>query len=395
MSGYDRDEVLGHTDLAVLASELCGPPRGRGAGAKWHCPNPDHPDAHPSMSVFSGQRSQRWKCHACGDGGTAIDLWMTAKKCGVAQAIEDLGTRTLLPRDTSSWSASGRGSGDAGGPAPGPHAQPVTRPYATAATVAQTGEVETEADPAVEAYVATAIEVLWGPTGEPGRSWLRQRGFSDEILRANHVGYDPGPRSFRRPRGLPRHGPGVVYPVLGSDDRVIYFQTRYLDPIAAGRDKYANPWSGLARNPRVAPLRTPSANSSFEGLVVVTEGIPDGLIVAQSGARAAAVIGASNYGPEVAPRISEAFPDGKFMILWDADWGGRHGGCLLGLHLVELGREVVVSAPPRGLNDINDWWKADPMRLAAALAAVRSSPLDQPVAKASPRTLPDQAGLSR
>lgn len=377
MSGYDRDEVLAHTDLTALAAELCGPPRGQAAGAKWHCPNPDHPDAHPSMSVFTGQRSQRWKCHACGDGGTAIDLWMTVKKCGVGEAIEELGARTHLLRDGSPWSASAGRVGRPGRRPEGPQAQPETPSDAKPAPV-RTAMVATSVDPAVEAYVDTAAELLWGPSGEPGRSWLRQRGFSDEILRANRVGYDPGPRAFRRPRGLPRHGPGVVYPVLGPDGAAVYFQTRYLDPIAAGRDKYDNPWSGLASNPRVAVLRTPSANGAFEGLVVVTEGIPDGLVVAQTGARVAAVIGAGNHGPEVAPRISEAFPTGRFAIVWDADWGGRRGGCLLGVRLVELGRDVVLSAPPRSCNDVNDWWRHQPTALREALASARRSPLYRP-----------------
>ena len=390
MSGYDRDEVLAHTDLSALAAELCGPPRGRGAGAKWHCPNPDHPDAHPSMSMFTGQRSQRWKCHACGDGGTAIDLWMTVKKCGVAQAIEDLGARTQLPRETPPWPpsrewASARRRGD------GRPAQQGMQPKVTPPPVAPVPVVPRPVDPAVEAYVATAVEVLWGSSGEPGRSWLRQRGFSDEILRANRVGYDPGPRSFRRSSGLPRHGAGVVYPVLGPDDAAIYFQTRYLDPIAAGRDKYDNPWSGLATNPRVAMLRTPTPTAAFDGLVVVTEGIPDGLVVAQTGGHVAAVVGAGNHGPDVAPRITEAFPSGRFAVLWDADRGGRRGGCLLGLGLVELGREVVLSSPPQGFNDINDWWRAQPSELPAALASVRNSAHYPPLA-AAPRA-PERAAF--
>jgi len=329
------------------------------------------------MTVFNGQRSQRWKCHACGDGGTAIDLWMTVEKCGVAQAIEDLGARTNLLRDNPPWSPLPDGASERRR-ADGRPEQQGTRPKATPPPVMPAPVVPTPVDPAVEAYVATAAEVLWGPSGEPGRSWLRERGFSDEILRANRVGYDPGPRSFRRPRGLPRHGPGVVYPVLGPDDAAIYLQTRYLDPIAAGRDKYDNPWSGLARNPRVAVLRTPSANAAFEGLVVVTEGVPDALVVAQTGARVAAVVGAGNHGPDVAPRISEAFPNGRFAVLWDADWGGRHGACLLGVRLVELSRDVMLSTPPRGFNDVNDWWRAQPAALPTALASIRRSPLYRP-----------------
>ena len=40
--GYDRNEVLGRTDLAELADQLVGPHKGRGAGATWPCPDPGH-----------------------------------------------------------------------------------------------------------------------------------------------------------------------------------------------------------------------------------------------------------------------------------------------------------------------------------------------------------------
>ncbi|MBW3641884.1 MAG: hypothetical protein KY447_03115, partial [Actinobacteria bacterium] len=118
-------------------------------------------------------------------------------------------------------------------------------------------------------------------------------------------------------------------------------------------------------------------------------------VVAQTGARVAAVIGAGNHGPDVAPRISEAFPSGLFAMLWDADRGGRHGACLLGVRLVELGRDVVLSAPPRGYNDVNDWWRAQPNALSAALASVRRSPLYRPdITAGSGPAVHDSVGLT-
>ena len=54
MTTVDRDAVLDRTDLAALATEICGDPQGRGRGARWHCPNPAHPDEHPSMGIYQG-----------------------------------------------------------------------------------------------------------------------------------------------------------------------------------------------------------------------------------------------------------------------------------------------------------------------------------------------------
>src|SRR6266496_6224419 len=87
----DRDEVLARTDLARLATEVCGEPVGRGHGTKWHCPNPDHPDRHPSMSIYRGRRGHpRWKCHSCGEGGTAIDLVMITSRLRAGDALRQL-----------------------------------------------------------------------------------------------------------------------------------------------------------------------------------------------------------------------------------------------------------------------------------------------------------------
>lgn len=369
MGRYERDEVLTRTDLTALADELCGESRGRGAGAKWHCPNPDHPDAHPSMTVFMGQRGfHRWKCHSCGDGGTAIDLWMTVRRCDVRQAIEDLGDRACAPRATEPWSPS---------PKRADRASPVVTAAPTSGQAIVVPEpVTSKVDPCVEQYVATAAQLLWEPRGESARSWLHGRGLTDEILRANRVGYDPGRDVFSRPRGLPRrkHGAGVVYPVLDTDGTAVYFQLRYFDPLAAGRDKYDNPWSGLASNPHVAVLRVPAPDLALADVVIVSEGIPDGLVVAQVGAPVVAVIGSGNHGPGVASRIHRAFPSGRLVIPWDSDRGGRKGGCILGAQLVELGRDVLLSAPPEEHNDIGNWWRDEPSGLATMLSSVARGP---------------------
>jgi hypothetical protein len=234
-------------------------------------------------------------------------------------------------------------------------------------------------DARIESYVAVAAEILWGTLGEPGRDWLHARGLSDDVLRLNRVGFDPGPRAFRRDRGLPWRGAGIVYPVLAADGTAVYFQTRYLDPVAAGRDKYDNPTSALAVNPRVAALRVPDADPDLANLVVVTEGIPDGLAVAHTGARPAAIIGAANHGPAVAHRLHETFPTGTFLVVFDADHAGRRGGSLLAAHVAALDRDVVLSAPPGGFNDVNDWWKTEPDRLADSLTAGACAGLCQPV----------------
>src|SRR5918992_3474797 len=42
---------------------------------KWRCPAPDHPDEHPSASVYvAADGDERVHCHACGFDGDVIDV---------------------------------------------------------------------------------------------------------------------------------------------------------------------------------------------------------------------------------------------------------------------------------------------------------------------------------
>jgi hypothetical protein len=223
-------------------------------------------------------------------------------------------------------------------------------------------------DPCVERYVAAAEAALWDGRGGPGREWLFSRGFSEQVLRANRVGFDPGRRALPRERGLPWRAAGVVYPVLDGEGAALYCQTRYLDPSAAGGGKYANPTSELAANPRVAALRTTAPNPAAD-VTVVTEGIPDGLAAAHLGVRVGAVIGAANHGTLVAHRLHQLFPGGTFLVVFDADHAGRRGGELLAAHLAALDREVVCTAPPCAHIDLNDWWRADRRAVLEAVVA--------------------------
>ena len=95
VTGTRRDripEVLARTDLRALVSEVAGPAvRVSGSTARYHCPNPHHPDAHPSFAV----KGERWRCWSqCDAWGNAIDLvmfvgWAKTK----AEAIELLARR--------------------------------------------------------------------------------------------------------------------------------------------------------------------------------------------------------------------------------------------------------------------------------------------------------------
>jgi DNA primase len=367
MAFIDRDEVLERTDLAELATEICGPPRGAGAGRRWHCPNPNHPDEHPSMGLYRRARGhQRWKCHACGEGGTAVDMLMISTGMGPGPALRELAR------------AAGFHVDPIGAPQPARPKRPSPQTRQSASSP------DREPDPAVEEFVARAAALLWQPIAQGARQHLHARGLTDPVLHSNRVGFDPGPDHLPRPDGLPRRGPGIVYPALRPrTGTAVYYQVRYLDPARAGR-KYDQPIAGVAPNPQLATVRVPptAPQAPPRRLVIVCEGFPDALSVAHTGLTSVAVLGVSHAAPfraqALAARLASDHPGAAFAVCFDADEqagnpsklpAGRIAAGRLAAQLASRGITVARLLPPPGCKDLNDWWRADPDALADQLTA--------------------------
>lgn len=332
---YDRDAILDRIDLAALADELLGPHRGRGPSATWTCPDPRHgpqTGRTPPVSVFTSRAGiPLWHCHACGAGGTAIDLVIASQGMRVRDALEWLAQRAGVAQTP---------------PRELPRREPPPPALRELPALRAAGEE-------LSAYVAACERHLWSGHGGRWRAWLAARGFSDTVLRANRVGADPGPLHVPRAPGLPRRGHAVVLPVLTVKRQPAYLQARYLDVERAGR-KYDNPVDALAPNPRVALVHTPRASARGPALVVC-EGLPDALTVATVGLHAAAVLGAALPDAAVARRVAQLAGTRPVVIAFDNDPGGRRGADRLKELVAPLHRgPVMVLDLPSGA-DVNDW----------------------------------------
>lgn len=372
---YDRSEVLASTDLAELADELLGPHRGRGGSATWPCPDRGHGNQTgrtPPVTVFQASSGdQRWRCHACGAGGTAVDLVMTTQGVGFRDAIEHLARRAnVAERDGTAQPLL-------------PRPARILRPASFAP-----GKPSQE----LERYVGACESHLWAPPGRPMRDWLTKRGLGEEVLRANRVGADPGPRRLSRPRGLPRGGPAVVLPVLGDDGRAAYLQARYLHP-PSGR-KYDNPAAHLGGpSPRVAEVRLAGPGRDRD-VVLVCEGIPDALTAAQHGHRAVAVLGAGLPDDRVAAALADRFPVEQLVVAFDADARGRAGAERLQALLADAGADSRMERldVPEAYGDLNSWQQAAGGRFAHELGRAVEAASDSPRSARTPSASPDRDG---
>jgi hypothetical protein len=332
MAPLDRDRIVGATDLAILADELLGP-RTTPIGM-WRCPNPSHQQSGrtPPVSVFrAAGGEQRWHCHGCGVGGTAIDLVMTARGVPVREALEQLAERAAITSP--------------------PHHEP--RPARTKDYARQTGGVS---DPdGLAAYVDECAQRLWRPDGRPVLRWLTaNRQLPADVLRFNHVGADPGPRHQRRPAGMPIGGWAAVLPAY-EHDRPVFAQLRAITT-SPGRPRYLNAAGRLAPNPRAAFYEPPQRVGRC---VIVTEGILDALTANAAGYRAVAVLGAALAAPSTQDRnplleriVALRSP---LVVAFDADPAGETASGRLANMLRARGAQVVRLRVPEEANDLNGW----------------------------------------
>ena len=338
----DRNRIVEATDLAALADELLGPRRGTSRSASWPCPSSQHAQTGrtPPVSVYrSGGGEERWHCHGCGIGGSAIDLVMVAQGLTVAEAIEGLAGRAGIRE-----------------PFVADRRRPIAAvPPANALAVARAPV----ADPAgLAAFVDECADRLWQPQGRVVLQWLTQvRGLPEEVLARNRIGADPGRRGQSRPDGMPSSGRAAVLPVCEAGQPV-FAQLRPISPLPE-RPRYLNAASRLATNPRIGIFEPPEA---LGRCVVVTEGVLDALSANAGGFRAAAVLGAAQIGDGQRGRGGELVADrlvrldSPLILAFDADEAGlRARRALRGL-LGKRGVSVVgtVHLPP-GANDINAW----------------------------------------
>jgi len=282
-------ETLDRTDLAALLTSLSGPPTGIGRSARWPCFSPDHADDNPSVSMFVDAKGvERWRCWSDGQAGTAIDAVMIGHNLDITSALHWLQERA--------------------GHFPDP---PVRQ---------QTGERHRPLSPALHAWVNDCEHRLWQPEGDNARRWLQDRGLTDAVLQANRIGFDPGNHVAPRPRGLPRWR-GITVCSFDRSGNLAYVQVRNRDGRAPS--KYSNPTPQHGSLPAVTFPRA----AGTAGPVVVSEGVFDGLVVAQAGFRSAALISTSSIGPgstsPAAEQIRAHAAGAQIVLALDGDPAGR------------------------------------------------------------------------
>jgi hypothetical protein len=221
--------------MVRLADELLGSHRGTDRVPTWPCPVHDGQTGRtPPLSIFTDRfGEQRWKCHACGEGGTAIDLLVQARGVSVRDALGELSRRTGTPPL-----------------GPGESRRRPVRPPSPTPTLTPRNPFHCRPIPELDQYVDECADTLWRDEGRTALGWLtRFRGLPERTLRKHRIGLDLGWRRQPRPEGVPKVRKAVVLPVL-VDGGACFVQLRILDG-TPGFPKYLNAQESFAPNPRL------------------------------------------------------------------------------------------------------------------------------------------------
>lgn len=260
----ERDELLAGVDLEALLTEYAGEPKDN----HWSCPSPGHGpqtgDTPPVTVNWTSESYPLWCCHACGAGGTAIDLLAIAGGLPVGEAFALLADR------------SGRANGNGNG-----------------AAVKRAAPKPPQRVPS-EAELAAAHERLVSKPDLLG--WLADgRGWSEAALRRLGVGSD---------------GKRLVFVVRDAAGEVVQVE-RYHPRPRDGEQKIV----ALRGRPREL---FPAPESLDGPDVWLVEGGPDAVSMFSMGLPASSIPGANGWKPAMAQR----FTGRRVIVCTDHDGDG-------------------------------------------------------------------------
>ena len=276
------------------------------------CLNPDHPDAHPSMSY--DERRQRCKCFSCGASYDIFDL--IGIDYGLTEARDIFNKAYEMYGITVDRENRGRYDRIAEGWAQ--HKREQTE--AAAATVKKEAKM---AEDFTEYYKQTQANIQ----NDAAQEYLRQRGISAEVARTCGLGYDASYKAYdvdEAGNNIPTIWRALIIPTgKGS------YVARNIDTPKEPAKKNRYRKKGASR------LYQPKQDSDANKPIFIVEGELDALSIVEAGGIAVALGSTSNY-KRLVERIERKRPERPLILALDADEDGRKTEDMLAEELTRL-----------------------------------------------------------
>ncbi len=308
-----------------------------GSAFKGLCPF--HREKTPSFQVNPAR--QIYKCFGCGEGGDVLSFLMKLQGLSFPEALEIL-------------------------------ARPLNIDLARFLTDNDESEGERQAHfRATEAASELFVDALWSPAGSECLAYMRDRGFSDELLRRFEVGFAPGGTAWIRD-GLEKKGVGpelalragllkkrdqeapfayfrnrVIFPVRNVAQRIAGFGGRVL---GQGEPKYLNSPESAYFNKRkllygFASTRIPIARRKT---AILVEGYLDLMALAAAGFNNSVATCGTAFTREQAESLHRGCR--TLFILYDGDKAGIKAAVRAGEVALAAGMEPRVARLPLGMD---------------------------------------------
>lgn len=332
-SSFDLDAVKA-IPIKSVATDLGFVLNARGHG---RCRLPGHDDKIPSFAILD--RSNAFKCYACGRGGSDVDLVMEMLGLSFVEACKWLQERFL-------------------GPSP---VQPVNRPtIRPAITDTPTRRNDVRPDPQIYEWLLRA-----SPLQDSGRRYLRARCIPEKTIAKFEVGQLADATSIlarairewggerMSTSGLlaeTRYGQRLVFPTgyllfpFRTGSTISYLQSRSIS--AAKTRRWFCPLQLLP------PIYNRNAIASKSRTIAICEGITDVLSADALKITAIGVLGAHGA---IDDQAIAALSGRNIEIIADNDKSGEQFSKRIVRALKSRGTTVVIKEIPSSCNDLNDY----------------------------------------
>jgi len=300
---------------------------------------PFHQEDTPSFSVSSDK--QIFHCFGCGKGGNVFSFLMEYERIDFPEAARKLAGEAGIPVPESG----GKSAPDSGSVGP--------------------------------LYEANAFamrffeKALYADQGKEALDYLQGRNFSEQTLRAFHVGYAPeawdslviwGPKNNHSPDALSRAGlisprrdgsgyydrfrHRVMFPILNRAGRVVAFGGRALDP--EDKAKYMNSPESPVYQKRKILYGLYQAGDAIrkQNQAVIIEGYTDLMRLWEHDIRNVVAVSGTAFTEEHAGMLSR-YVD-KTILCYDSDTAGIQATLRAGNLLLGAGVEVLCMELPDG-----------------------------------------------
>lgn len=347
MNTKDDLEIIKQTiPITDLAKNLGLEIRGRQA----RCYNGQaHKHGDRNYSLGLNVKANRYKCFACGEGGSVIDLYAKINKVEIGQAIRELKERVGLSQSGTKASYK---------PLESHETQKTTKDtqedkeedLSTISDIYEDfyfyciqAKPETGLDEESEDYLkkrgltsnALSRFLLFNVWDyQKTNKYLRDTFKSEDLKRAGIVG-EKGNLIFYKHK--------VIIPFI-EGGRIVFLQGRRLD---RGEPKYLHPSRSL-------PLYNADTLLDAEKgeRVYITEGVFDAMMIEQDGYRAVGLLGVNGFKPEWV----KLFKGLDVVLALDNDEAGQKGTQDIASLFKLNGQGVDTLTLPEGIKDITDYY---------------------------------------